>query len=201
MNKAGPIFGDEAMNDTVTIGTLAASALAMASDETVKGFVGEAVKDAYKALKTKIARWTGADVDALEKAPASAVGQSAVAEAIDGQPPGEQALVKALAAELVAALKSETHAVIKDKNGIRSGDVLGSSRWPLHILQLAPLSQGGSYDLYFWNAGSEIVEITLPKTAKVQRLRQNEWREVQLIAPRFGGFYIGPNCSHESDIL
>src|ERR1700680_4751614 len=81
----------------------------MASDETVKGFVGEAVKDAYKALKTKIARWTGADVDALEKAPASAVGQSAVAEAIDGQPPGEQALVKALAAELVAALKSETH--------------------------------------------------------------------------------------------
>lgn len=46
------------------------------------------------------------------------------------------------------------HAVTKDKNGIRSGDVLGSSRWPLHILQLAPLSQGGSYDLYFWNAGS-----------------------------------------------
>jgi hypothetical protein len=85
------------------------------------------------------------------------------------------------------------HTVIKDKNVIRSGDVLGSSQWLLHILQLAPLSQGGSYDLYFWNAGSEIVEITLPKTAKVQRLGKEEWREVRLIAPRFGGFYIGPN--------
>jgi hypothetical protein len=95
------------MTDPVTIGTLAASALAMASDETVKGFVGEAVKDAYKALKSKIARWAGADVEALEKAPASAARQSIVAEAVDGQPPEEQALVKALAAEVIAALKSE----------------------------------------------------------------------------------------------
>lgn len=85
------------------------------------------------------------------------------------------------------------HAVVEDKNGIRSGDVLRSHQWPLHILQLAPLSQGSSYDLYFWNAGSEFVQITLPKTAKVQRLGQEEWREVRLITPRFGGFYIGPN--------
>jgi hypothetical protein len=95
------------MTDPVTIGTLAASALAMASDETVKGFVGEAVKDAYKKLKGEIAHWAGADVDALEKAPASAARQSVVAEAVDGQSPEEQALVKALAAEVIAALKSE----------------------------------------------------------------------------------------------
>lgn len=95
------------MTDPVTIGTLAASALALASDEAVKGFVGEAVKDAYKKLKDKIAHWAGADVDALEKAPASAARQSVVAEAVDGQPPEEQALVKALAAEVIAALKSE----------------------------------------------------------------------------------------------
>jgi hypothetical protein len=93
------------------------------------------------------------------------------------------------------------HAIVEDHSGIRSGDVLGSSRWPLHILQLAPQSQGGSYDLYFWNAGPEIVEITLPKTAKVQRLGQEEWREVRLIIPRFGGFYIGPNRASRSDIL
>jgi hypothetical protein len=95
------------MTDPVTIGTLAASTLAMASDEAVKGSVGEAVKDAYKALKNKIAQWAGTGVDALEKAPASAARQSVVAEAVDGQSPEEQALVKALAAELVAALKSE----------------------------------------------------------------------------------------------
>jgi hypothetical protein len=78
-------------------------------------------------------------------------------------------------------------------HSVGSGDILSTSQWPLHILQLMPLSQGGSYDLYFWNAGVEIVEITLPKTAKVQRLGQKEWRVAQLIAPRFGGFYIGPN--------
>jgi hypothetical protein len=79
----------------------------MASEETVKGIVGEAVKDAYKKLKDKIAHWAGTDVDALEKAPGSAARQSIVAEAIDGQPSEEQILVKALAAELLAALKSE----------------------------------------------------------------------------------------------
>jgi len=79
------------MTDPVTIGTLAASALAMAGDETIKGFVGEAVKDAYKKLKDKIAHWAGGDV----------------AKAVDSQPPEEQALVKALVAELVAALKNE----------------------------------------------------------------------------------------------
>jgi len=93
------------------------------------------------------------------------------------------------------------HDIIKDDSGIRSGDVLGSCKWSLHILQLVPLSQGGSYDLYFWNAGSEFVEITLPKTAKVQRLGQEEWHEVRLISPRFGGFYIGPNRAHQSDII
>jgi len=41
------------MTDPVTIGTLAASALALAGDETVKGFVGETVKDAYKTLRTR----------------------------------------------------------------------------------------------------------------------------------------------------
>jgi hypothetical protein len=95
------------MTDPVTIGTLAASALAMAADATVKNFVGEVVKDAYKKLKDKIAHWAGADIDALEKAPASKTRQRVVAKAINGQPAEQQASVKALAAELVAALKSE----------------------------------------------------------------------------------------------
>jgi hypothetical protein len=95
------------MTDPVTIGTLAATALAMAAEAGLKGAVGEAVKDAYTALKDKIARWAGADVEALEKAPTSAARQNVVAETVDGQAAEEQALVKELAAELVAALKSE----------------------------------------------------------------------------------------------
>ena len=42
------------MSDPVTIGALAASALAMAADAALKGAVGEAVKDGYKVLKEKI---------------------------------------------------------------------------------------------------------------------------------------------------
>ncbi len=95
------------MTDPGTIGTLAASVLAIASDEAVKGFVGEAVKDAYKALKNRIAHWVGADVEALEKTPSSTARQSVVAEAIDGLPADDQASVKALADALVTALKSE----------------------------------------------------------------------------------------------
>ncbi len=94
------------MTDPVTIGTLAATALSMAADAGLKGAVGEGVKDAYKALKNEIAHWAGGDVDALEKAPTSANRLALIAEAVDGQPADERAMVKTLAAVLVAALKS-----------------------------------------------------------------------------------------------
>jgi hypothetical protein len=112
------------MTDPVTTGMLATSALAIAADATVKSFVGEVVKDAYKKLKDKIAHWAGADVDALEKAPASKTRQSVIAEAIDGQPAEEQALVKALAAELLAALKPR----LKRAKAVRSGSTSVSSK-------------------------------------------------------------------------
>ncbi len=94
------------MTDPVTIGTLAASALAMAAEAVLKGAVGEGVKDAYKALKEKVAHWAGGDVAALEKAPASVNRQALIAEAVDGQPADERAMVKTLAIVLVGALKS-----------------------------------------------------------------------------------------------
>ena len=55
------------MADPVTIGVLTASALAMAGEAALKGAVGEAAKDAYKALKNRVARWAGSDVEALER--------------------------------------------------------------------------------------------------------------------------------------
>ena len=93
------------MGDPVTIGVLASTALSMAAEAAVKGTVGEAAKEAYKTLKSRVARWAGADVEALEKAPASGGRRSVVAEAVDAQPADEQAVVGALAEQLIAALK------------------------------------------------------------------------------------------------
>jgi hypothetical protein len=98
---------NDAMTDLATIGTLAASALALAGNEAIKGFVGEVGKDAWKALKNTLAPLPGVDVEALEKNPSSTAVQSAIAVAVDGQPPEERASVKALVVALVEALKSE----------------------------------------------------------------------------------------------
>jgi len=92
---------------TLTIGGLAAAALAMAGEAVVKGAVGEAVKDAYHALRSKIAGWGSGDIDALERTPTSKARQAVVAEIIDAQPADEVAFVRALAEQLIAAVKSD----------------------------------------------------------------------------------------------
>jgi hypothetical protein len=72
----------------------------------LKGVVGEGVKDAYKALRDKIAPWAGSDVEAVEKAPTSPARQAVVAEIIDGRPADDQAAARVLAERLIAALKT-----------------------------------------------------------------------------------------------
>jgi hypothetical protein len=91
--------------DPVSVGTLAAAALGMGGEAIVKGAVGEVVKDAYKALKNKVAAWASNDVEALANAPASAGRRAVVAEAIDAQSAEQQAEARALAQRLIAALK------------------------------------------------------------------------------------------------
>jgi hypothetical protein len=93
------------MADPITIGVLTASALAMAGEAALKGAVGEAAKDAYKALKSRVAQWAGGDVEALEKTPASQARRAVVAEVVDSQSGQDQAAVRALARQLLAALK------------------------------------------------------------------------------------------------
>jgi hypothetical protein len=95
------------MVEPLTVGVLVASALAMAGEEAVKSSVSEAVKDAYKALKSRVARWAGNDVEALEKTPASAGRQAVIAEVIESQSAEERALLHTLAERLVAALKQD----------------------------------------------------------------------------------------------
>jgi hypothetical protein len=93
------------MADPVTIGVLTASALAMGGEAALKGAVGEAAKDAYKALKSRVAQWAGSDVEALEMTPTSQARRAVVAEVVDSQSGNEQGALRVLAQQLLAALK------------------------------------------------------------------------------------------------
>ena len=98
------------MSDPAAIGVLAASVLAMAAEAVVKSSVGELVKDAYKALKDKVAIWTRSDVEALEKTPTSTSRQAVIAEEIDKQSPADQVDIKKLAIALNEALRNAAQA-------------------------------------------------------------------------------------------
>jgi hypothetical protein len=91
--------------EPLTIGALVSLALGMAGEATLKGVVSETVKDAYKALKAKVAGWAASDVEALEKTPVSAARRAVVAEAINGQSEEQQSEARVLAQLLIAALK------------------------------------------------------------------------------------------------
>jgi hypothetical protein len=103
-------FGAFAMSDPVTIGTLAASVLAMAAETVLKSSVTEVVKDAYKKLKEKVAAWSRGDVETLEKMPTSISRQRVIAEEIDRQSPEDQAEIRRLAVALSEALRNAAHA-------------------------------------------------------------------------------------------
>ena len=97
------------MSDSVTIGMMVASVLAMAANAALKGAVGEAVKDAYKALKEKVAVWADGDVEALTNEPESKGRQVVVAEKIDQQSSDDLIAVQALAKALLDALEANEH--------------------------------------------------------------------------------------------
>ena len=50
------------MVDAATIGALVSAVLGMASEAALKGAVGEAVKDAYKALKAKLSARSAGEI-------------------------------------------------------------------------------------------------------------------------------------------
>lgn len=94
------------MVDPITIGGLAVSALAMAGEAVLKGSLGEGAKDAYHALKNKIARWAGPEVKALEENPASQELQTLVAGIVDNRSPAERTVAREFAEQLIAALRN-----------------------------------------------------------------------------------------------
>jgi hypothetical protein len=108
------------MSDPVTIGSLAAQALALAATEILKTSVGEATKDALKALKARVAHWAGAEVAALEAAPSSKGKQLAVAEQIDARPEGESEQLRALVQILVERLRADAPVIGLDIGVLRN---------------------------------------------------------------------------------
>jgi hypothetical protein len=94
------------MIDPVTIGVLAASTLAFGADAVSRNGIPEVVKDAYRALKEKVATWVRDDVEALEKEPTSTTRQAVIAEEIDKQSPDDRADIKKLAVALNEALQN-----------------------------------------------------------------------------------------------
>ena len=99
------------MPDPLTIGVLAASAISTAVEALVKTGVGEAVKDAYKALRDKVSHWASGEVATLEAAPASKGKQLAVAEIIDAQSEDDKKALRALTETLLARLKESAPAI------------------------------------------------------------------------------------------
>ena len=98
----------------MTIGDLVASTLATAAPQVMKATVGEAAKDAYKALKAQLFPSASAELDALETAPASADAQLAVAKVIDERSAQEQQALRAMAQELIAKLQESATGIGAD---------------------------------------------------------------------------------------
>jgi len=138
------------MVEPATVGVLAASALAVASEAVVKGVVDGVVKDGYKALKDKVAHWAGHDVEALEKAPASAARLAVVAEVIDSQPADDKITVRALAEHLVAALKRVGGPVGLDVGRL---DALGIQLGSINVTEGTGVRIGEARVLGTFNAG------------------------------------------------
>jgi hypothetical protein len=117
--------------DPVTIGALAATALGIVAQTALKGTIDAVVKDAYTALKEKIASWAGADVEALVTEPSSRARHAVIAEAIDARPEREQEDVKALANRVFEALKQApppTRMVSADRGAVAvGGNISGST--------------------------------------------------------------------------
>ncbi len=111
------------MSDPLTIGTVVSLALSLASEAALKGAVEEGVKDAYKALKHKIAYWASVDVEALEKNPSSLGRRTVIAETVDKLPDGEKSSVKILADSLVKELE---HNVAQGLVGIDVGELVAA---------------------------------------------------------------------------
>ena len=98
------------MADPITVGMLVAGALSLGG-EAAKTAVGEAVKDAYKSLKAKLAIWAAGDVAELEKTPRSDLRKAVIAEVVNNLPAKDQHELRGMAQVLATNLKEAAPAI------------------------------------------------------------------------------------------
>jgi hypothetical protein len=98
--------------DPITIGAIVAGALRLGAEAVVKSAVGEAVKDAYGALKNKISEWAASDVAALERQPDSSARQAVIAEVVDSQSPADRELLRSLVQALTLELEKQAPKIV-----------------------------------------------------------------------------------------
>jgi hypothetical protein len=94
------------MPDAGTIGSMVAITMSMVAEAMLKGTVAEVVKDAYKAVKTRLLPSAEHDVRALEVAPNSVARQGVIAEIVDHLPDSELAELRRLVEQLADSLKA-----------------------------------------------------------------------------------------------
>ncbi|MGF1605217.1 MAG: hypothetical protein ACFB22_02655 [Rhodothalassiaceae bacterium] len=88
------------------LGAFVAGILSAGADLVAKGALGAAGKYAYEALRDRVARWAGRDVEQLEARPEPNHRAGALAEVVEDQPQDEQAIVQALAETLKQQLEA-----------------------------------------------------------------------------------------------
>ena len=116
-------FQEVLLVDPVSMGSFAASVLSMAAEAALKAGVGEAVKDAYKALRDRLAPKAGDEIALLEKKPGSRHLQAAVAEVVDALPPADSTDVRALAEALLNHLQNAAPAIGLDIGRLKALEV------------------------------------------------------------------------------
>jgi hypothetical protein len=97
------------MVEPLTMGALITAALGAGAAAVGKGALGQAGKDAYEALKTKLMHWAGRDVAALETEPTSEVSRRAIAKAIDERGDDDRNQLANLAEALLRELRKEVN--------------------------------------------------------------------------------------------
>jgi hypothetical protein len=95
----------------------------MAAEAVLKGTVGQAVKDGYKALKGKVSHWASDDVAALENTSGSIGRQTVIAEIIDAQSEDDGKSARLLAEALISALKQRAPAIGLDVGRLTAFEV------------------------------------------------------------------------------
>lgn len=111
------------MADPITVGELVAWALSLGSEAIVKSAVGEAVKDGYKALKSKVSVWAPSDVEELEKTPVSETRRAVIAERVDHLSQEHQDALRDLARTLTGKLKEQAPTIGLDVGQLDALDV------------------------------------------------------------------------------